>query len=116
MGIPPRVIKRGVSKSFNPFAETPKELGRDFAFSNAKVMRLKRATGLRHAVRSTLGVPMARFSIGDVVHQTKGQTGVIVAIFTTYDGELRYAVDNEGALEFPLETSLVPHKDTPPQH
>ena len=55
---------------------------------------------------------MAKFAIGDVVDQTKGHTGVIVAIFTTYDGELRYAVDSDGALEFPLETSLVPHEDT----
>jgi len=59
---------------------------------------------------------MAKFSIGDVVDQTKGQTGVIVAVFTTYDGELRYAVDSDGALEFPLEASLVPHKDTTPRH
>ena len=43
---------------------------------------------------------MAKYAIGDVVDQKKGHTGVIVAIFTTNDGELRYAVDSEGALAF----------------
>ena len=59
---------------------------------------------------------MAKFAIGDVVDQTKGRAGVIVAVFTTNDGELRYAVDNEGALQFPLETSLVPHQEPRPRH
>jgi len=59
---------------------------------------------------------MAKFAIGDVVDQPRGHTGVIVAVFTTNDGELRYAVDHEGALQFPLETGLVPHKDPRPRH
>lgn len=40
---------------------------------------------------------MVKYAIGDVVDQKKGHIGVI-AIFTTNDGELRYAVDSEGAL------------------
>jgi hypothetical protein len=55
---------------------------------------------------------MAKFAIGDSV--SKGQnTGKVVAVFTTTDGELRYAVEDDGALQFILETELVPHQ---PQH
>jgi hypothetical protein len=52
---------------------------------------------------------MPKFAIGDVVDRDKSDTGIIVAIFTTTDGELRYAVENEGTLQFVLETELVPH-------
>jgi hypothetical protein len=84
-------------------------------------MSVKRIPGLRqqdcsNAVRLLLGVPLAKFAIGDLVDQTKGHSGVIVAVFTTNDGELRYAVDSEGAIEFPLETSLVPHQEPKPRH
>lgn len=53
---------------------------------------------------------MAKFAIGDLVTKDKNNTGAVVAIFTTIDGELRYAVENEGALQFVLETELVPHQ------
>jgi hypothetical protein len=51
---------------------------------------------------------MAKFAIGDAVARGKTSTGKIVAIFTTVDGEIRYAVEHEGALQFLLETELVP--------
>jgi hypothetical protein len=39
----------------------------------------------------------------------KAISGVIVrAIFTTMEGQLRYAVDNEGALDFVEEARLSP--------
>jgi hypothetical protein len=49
---------------------------------------------------------MAKFAIGDVVLKDKGGTGIVRAIFTTMDGELRYAVENEGALDFVEEARL----------
>ena len=49
---------------------------------------------------------MAKFALGDVVRKTKGGDGVVRAIFTTKDGELTYAVENEGALDFVDETRL----------
>ena len=52
---------------------------------------------------------MAKFAIGDFVDKDESNTGVIVAVFTTASGELRYAVERDGALEFVLETELVPH-------
>jgi hypothetical protein len=55
---------------------------------------------------------MAKFAIGDDVAKGKS-TGKVVAIFTTVDGELRYAVENDGALQFVLENELIPHQ---PQH
>jgi hypothetical protein len=55
---------------------------------------------------------MAKFAIGDSVSKGK-TTGKVVAIFTTADGELRYAVEDDGALEFILETELTPYH---PQH
>jgi hypothetical protein len=49
---------------------------------------------------------MAKFAIGDFV--AKGNsTGKVVAIFTTVDGELRYAIENDGALQFVLESELT---------
>jgi hypothetical protein len=60
---------------------------------------------------------MAKFSIGDIVDEPKGRSsGVIVAVFTTTDGELMYAVDHEGELQFPSETSLVMHKRPNPRY
>ena len=51
---------------------------------------------------------MAKFAIGDTVAKAKKSVGKVVAIFTTADGELRYAVEHEGALQFILETELNP--------
>lgn len=51
---------------------------------------------------------MAKFAIGDTITKAKKSIGKVVAIFTTVDGELRYAVENEGTLQFILETELVP--------
>ena len=40
---------------------------------------------------------MADYKIGERVKKTRGGTGVIRAVFTTMEGDLRYAVENEGA-------------------
>jgi hypothetical protein len=50
---------------------------------------------------------MAKYAIGDVVKKDNGRSGVVRAIFTTMDGELRYAVENEGALDFVEEARLT---------
>jgi hypothetical protein len=49
---------------------------------------------------------MSKFAIGDVVKKYRGGSAVVRAIFTTTDGELRYAVENEGALDFVEEAGL----------
>ena len=51
---------------------------------------------------------MAKLSIGDSVTKANKSIGKIVAIFNTIDGQIRYAVEQEGALQFVLETELVP--------
>jgi hypothetical protein len=56
---------------------------------------------------------MAKFAIGDIVAKGNNNTGKVVAVFTTVGGELRYAVENEGALQFVLETELVPYQPQP---
>ena len=56
---------------------------------------------------------MAKFAIGDTVAKGKSNSGKVVAVFTTVDGELRYAVENEGALQFVLEAELVPYQPQP---
>jgi hypothetical protein len=56
---------------------------------------------------------MAKFAIGDIVAKGKNNTGKVVAVYTTVDGELRYAVENEGALQFVLEDELVPYRPQP---
>jgi hypothetical protein len=43
---------------------------------------------------------MAKYAIGDAVLKDKGGTGIVRAIFTTLAGELCYAVEHEGALDF----------------
>ena len=40
-----------------------------------------------------------------------GGDGVVRAIFTTKDGELTYAVEKEGALDFVDETELSPQRE-----
>jgi hypothetical protein len=53
---------------------------------------------------------MPKFAIGDAVEKPAGEDGTVVAIFTTTEGEPRYGVESEGALQFVLETKLVPHQ------
>jgi hypothetical protein len=53
---------------------------------------------------------MAKFAIGDYVAKGKSSTGKVVAIFTTTEGNLRYAVENDGALQFILENELAPYQ------
>ena len=56
---------------------------------------------------------MPKFAIGDRVDKaTNDQAdGVVVAVFSTDDGNFRYAVDMEGygALQFLTEEKLVVH-------
>jgi hypothetical protein len=54
---------------------------------------------------------MAKFQIGDVVSTARGETGIVRAIFATVDGEPRYAVENEGALDFICESRLSPRPE-----
>jgi hypothetical protein len=49
---------------------------------------------------------MAKFAIGDVVVKDKGRTATVRAIFTTMAGELCYAVEHEGAVDFVEEAKL----------
>jgi hypothetical protein len=55
---------------------------------------------------------MPKFAIGDVVDRDKLHSGTVIAIFTTVEGEQRYAVDMEGygALQFIMECNLIPHE------
>jgi hypothetical protein len=50
---------------------------------------------------------MPKFSVGDSVAKDKEHSGKVAAIFTAADGEPRYAVENEGALQFILEKELA---------
>ena len=56
---------------------------------------------------------MSKFAIGDKVDRATGdhEGGVVVAVFSTDDGNFRYAVDMEGygALQFLTEERLVGH-------
>jgi hypothetical protein len=49
---------------------------------------------------------MASYAIGDTVKKAKGGSGVIRAIYTTMEGCQRYAIEDEGALDFVDEASL----------
>ena len=49
---------------------------------------------------------MAKFAIGDIVIKGKGGPWIVRAIFTTLAGELCYAVEHEGALDFVEEAKL----------
>lgn len=53
---------------------------------------------------------MAKFAIGDTVAKDKDHSGTVVRIFTSDNGEPRYALDHEGELQFLLETELKPLK------
>jgi hypothetical protein len=48
---------------------------------------------------------MAKFALGDLV-RTNIRDGIVRAIFTTKHGELTYAVEKDGALDFVDETKL----------
>jgi hypothetical protein len=56
---------------------------------------------------------MSKFAIGDRVDKATEdrEGGVVVAVFSTDDGNFRYAVDTEGygALQFFTEEKLVVH-------
>ena len=56
---------------------------------------------------------MSKFAIGDRVDKAVDdhEGGTIIAVFSTEDGNFRYAVDMEGygALEFFTEEKLVTH-------
>jgi hypothetical protein len=56
---------------------------------------------------------MSKFAIGDRVDKATDdqEGGVVVAVFSTDDGNFRYAVDMEGygALQFLTEEKLVVH-------
>ena len=50
---------------------------------------------------------MTSYPIGEKVRKVKGGTGVIRAIFTTMDGGRRYAIEDEGVLDFVEEGNLA---------
>jgi hypothetical protein len=50
---------------------------------------------------------MAKYAIGDVVKKNNGRSGVVRAIFKTFAGDLCYAVENEGSLDFVEEAQVV---------
>jgi hypothetical protein len=56
---------------------------------------------------------MSKFAIGEEVENAADdhEVGTVVAVFPTYDGKFRYAVDTEGygALQFFAEERLVVH-------
>jgi hypothetical protein len=49
---------------------------------------------------------MAKYTIGDVVRADKGDSGVVRAIFRTMAGELCYAIEREGGIDYCEETRL----------
>jgi hypothetical protein len=56
---------------------------------------------------------MSKFAVGDRVEKATDdhESGVVVAVFSTDDGNVRYAIDLEGygALQFLTEEKLVVH-------
>ena len=50
---------------------------------------------------------MANFKLGELVKKEKGGTAIVRAIFTTKEGELMYAVERDGALDFIPESRLL---------
>ena len=55
---------------------------------------------------------MAKYAIGDVVTKNNKSSVVVRAIFTTVEGQLRYAVESEGALDFVEEDRLSPNPNS----
>jgi hypothetical protein len=51
---------------------------------------------------------MDKYAIGDVVKKDNGGSGVVRATFATLAGELCYAVEHEGTIDFIEETKLSP--------
>ena len=51
---------------------------------------------------------MANFKLGELVKKDKGGAAIVRAIFTTKEGELMYAVERDGALDFIPERRLLP--------
>jgi hypothetical protein len=51
---------------------------------------------------------MAKFALGDAVAKDKDHSGNVLRIFTSDDGEPRYALDHDGELQFLLESELAP--------
>jgi hypothetical protein len=51
---------------------------------------------------------MAKYKIGDVVTKDNKSNVIVRAIFTTTEGHLRYAVNNDEALDFVGEERLSP--------
>jgi hypothetical protein len=70
-----------------------------------------RTSGLRYIFLKELS--MSKFAIGDKVDRATDdrESGVVIAVFSTDDGNFRYAVDMEGygALQFLTEERLVVH-------
>jgi hypothetical protein len=62
---------------------------------------------------------MSKFAIGEKVDKASDahEGGVVCAVFTTVEGNIRYAVDMEecGALEFVDEDKLLVHDSLSPQ-
>jgi hypothetical protein len=64
------------------------------------------ATGeLKRAQLEELFMP--KYALGDAVENDANETGVVVAIFTTDDGQPRYVMESDGALQFVLENRLA---------
>ena len=55
---------------------------------------------------------MAKYAIGDIVKKNNGRISVVRAIFKTMAGELCYAVEHEGAVDFVEEAKLSPSTKT----
>jgi hypothetical protein len=52
---------------------------------------------------------MEKFAIGDFVAKGK-VTGKVAAVFITIEGQPRYAIESDGAIQFVLEAELVPYR------
>jgi hypothetical protein len=54
---------------------------------------------------------MRKFAIGDKVDKAAGdrEGGIVVAVFSTDDGNFRYDMEGYGALQFLTEERLVVH-------
>ena len=55
-----------------------------------------------------MGCCMVKYKIGDVVTKDNKSNVIVRALFKTVDGQVRYAVENEGALDFVEEDRLSP--------
>ena len=62
-------------------------------------------------VRHSARLDMAKFALGDAVKKSRGGEGVVRAIFTTVKGELTYAIEKEGTVDFVEETNLSRPRD-----